>query len=222
MSSPLSPKQPLVIIGAGGHGQVLADLALRDGFTVEGFVDQAIETGSMVMGIPILGTDSFLETANHDHFQLLMGVGLTIGLDRRLSLAEQFQEKGWRFSSLASESAIVSQRSKISVDGVQILAGAIIQRGSQIHAHSVINTGAIIEHDVKIGEGSFIGPGAVLNGGVEVGSRVLIGSGAILLPGVTVGNDAVVGGGSLVNKSVKSNTVVVGNPARAIGESHGE
>lgn len=46
-----------------------------------------------------------------------------------------------------------------------------------------------------------------------------IGFGATVLKGVTIGEGAIVGAGSMVTKDVAPFTVVVGNPARAIGSS---
>lgn len=51
---------------------------------------------------------------------------------------------------------------------------------------------------------------------VTVGDHVWVGGGAILLPGVTVGARAVVGAGAVVTRDVPEDTLVAGNPARAI------
>lgn len=51
-------------------------------------------------------------------------------------------------------------------------------------------------------------------GKVKIGNNVFIGAGSIVLPGVTIGNNVVIGAGSVVVKSVKSNSVVAGNPAK--------
>ncbi|MCK4347314.1 MAG: N-acetyltransferase, partial [Thermoplasmatales archaeon] len=88
-----------------------------------------------------------------------------------------------------------------------------------------------IPSDVKIGNEVFISPGVIftndkypkvkgewkqLNTIVE--DEVSIGAGAVVLPGVRIGRGAMVGAGAVVTKDVPSNAVVVGNPARVVGE----
>ena len=51
---------------------------------------------------------------------------------------------------------------------------------------------------------------------VVIEDNVFIGAGSILLSGVKIGKNAVVGAGSVVTKNVKSNILVVGNPAKLI------
>lgn len=53
-------------------------------------------------------------------------------------------------------------------------------------------------------------------GKVKIGSRVYIGHGAIILPGVIIEDNVLVAAGSVVTKSVPSNMVVAGNPAKII------
>ncbi|MBN1459729.1 MAG: acyltransferase [Armatimonadetes bacterium] len=52
---------------------------------------------------------------------------------------------------------------------------------------------------------------------VAIGENSFIGTRSIIMPGVSIGRNAIVGAGSVVTKDVDDNTVVVGNPARAIG-----
>ena len=51
-----------------------------------------------------------------------------------------------------------------------------------------------------------------------IGHSCVIGGGARIMPGVRIGNYSVVGAGSVVTKDVPNNTIVAGNPARAIKE----
>jgi maltose O-acetyltransferase len=51
---------------------------------------------------------------------------------------------------------------------------------------------------------------------ISIGDDVWLGGGAIVLPGVAIGDRAVVGAGSVVTSDVPADTVVAGNPARAV------
>lgn len=54
-------------------------------------------------------------------------------------------------------------------------------------------------------------------GRISVGNNVFIGLGSLILPGVTIGDNVVIGAGSVVNKSIPSNSVAAGVPARVLG-----
>lgn len=54
-------------------------------------------------------------------------------------------------------------------------------------------------------------------GKVIIGNNVYIGSSCIILPGVVIGDNVIVGAGSVVTKSVPSDSIVAGNPARILG-----
>ncbi len=91
-------------------------------------------------------------------------------------------------------------------------------------------------NEVRIGRHVMIGPGvqiytaahpvqaqARIQGSevakpIFISDNVWIGGAAVLLPGVSIGRNAVVGAGAVVTRSVPSNTVVAGNPARVIRE----
>lgn len=53
-------------------------------------------------------------------------------------------------------------------------------------------------------------------GAIKIEDNVYIGNGSIIMPGVTIGSNVVVGANSLVSKSVPSNTVVAGIPAKIV------
>ncbi len=54
----------IVIIGSGGHARVLADVCRTAGRPVRGFVDPKVTKGEFVAGIPVLGGDEILESAD--------------------------------------------------------------------------------------------------------------------------------------------------------------
>lgn len=52
---------------------------------------------------------------------------------------------------------------------------------------------------------------------IIIGDNVWLGVNVIVLPAVSIGENSIIGAGSLVNKSVPSNAICVGNPAKTIG-----
>ncbi len=53
-------------------------------------------------------------------------------------------------------------------------------------------------------------------GRVSIGNNVFVGANSVILPGVTIGDNVIIGAGSVITKSIDSNTVYAGNPARPI------
>ena len=99
-------------------------------------------------------------------------------------------------------------------EGSQILHGAVIQTGTQIGKHSIINTAASIDHDCMIKDFTFIGPNATLCGGVRIGEGSFIGAGAIILPYIKIGKNCTIGAGSVVTKNIEDGVTAYGNPAK--------
>jgi len=95
----------------------------------------------------------------------------------------------------------------------------VIGAQSEIGNYVIINRGACLGHHLKLNDFVSVGPGVVTGGGIAVGKGSLIGTGATLLPEIQIGDNCVVGAGSVVTKNIPNNTIVIGNPARAIGEN---
>lgn len=115
---------------------------------------------------------------------------------------------------------------------VEIQKGVKIGNRCKVSSHTFICEGVILEDDVFIGHNvTFINdryPRATNGDGqlqtesdwncipTVVGRGASIGSGATILCGITIGKNALIGAGSVVTKNVPCETVVAGNPARAI------
>ena len=98
--------------------------------------------------------------------------------------------------------------------GSQILHGSVIQVGTKIGKHCIINTAASIDHDCVLEDFTFIGPNATLCGGVEVGECSFIGANATVLPYIKIGKNCMIGAGSVVTKNIPDNSTAYGNPAK--------
>ena len=202
---------PLVIIGAGGHGRVVADLALRTGFSVAGFLDRSLEVRRD--GIPVLGGDDLMETMVKRQNRLAMGLGSRSAWKRRITLCERIDRLESSVPTLIDPEAGVMPSVEIG-RGTQVLMGARIQTGVTIEAWCVVNTAAVIEHDCWVHSNVHVAPGAILCGGVTVGEGAFIGAGSTVMEGVFVGAHATVGMGAVVIGDVPNGQVVAGIPAR--------
>ncbi len=206
----------VIIIGSGGHAQVLVDTLMTLGQKPFGYFDRdASKTGTQVLGISILGTDDQLQGDQFRGFELVLGVGSINRLSRRDLLFDQFKRWGYVFRSVVHPTATLSRFATLG-EGAQVLAGAIIQTGVRLAENVIVNTGAIVDHDCIIGAHTHIATGAVLSGGVTVGKNVLIGTGAIVKQGITIGDHVLVAAGAVVVHDVPAGVAVMGVPARQV------
>ena len=204
----------VLIIGAGGHGQVVADILLcarEAGIDVQpvGFLDDDPSlAGATILGLPVLGPLSCLERFSYE------GVIVAIGDNEiRARVFHSLQAKGERLITAVHPSAVIARDVEIG-RGVMICAGVVVNTGTIIGDNTILNTGCTIDHHSRIGPHAHIAPGAHLGGHVIVGEGSLVGIGAVVLPGRKVGDWSVVGAGAVVTKDVPPHTIVVGIPAK--------
>lgn len=210
----------VVVVGAGGHAQVVADCLLRarergGDTTPIGFVDDDPRfLGKSFLSLPVLGTIAELGSISHD------GVVVAIGNNRvREAIAAQLAGKGEKFVTVIHPSAIIAPDVLIA-DGAMLCAGCVVNTGSEIGAHVIVNTAGSIDHHNRIGAFAHVAPGVHLGGDVSVGKGSLIGIGATVSNGINIGEASIVGAGAVVIRNVEDHQVVVGVPASPIRDGH--
>jgi sugar O-acyltransferase (sialic acid O-acetyltransferase NeuD family) len=198
---------PVVVIGAGGHGKVVVSALLEAGINVRGiFDDDEKKWGLEVLGVPVCGPVS--EAEQHGDFAIL-GIG---GNEMRKRLAESLNLR-WR--TIIHPRAWVHP-SVLLGEGSVAFAGAIIQPDTAVGNHVIVNTGALIDHDCEIGDYVHIAPGTKLAGQVKLEEGVFLGIGSSAIPGVSVGAWTTVGAGAAVVNDLPANVTAVGVPARVL------
>lgn len=190
---------PLVILGAGGHAKVLLSLAQASGLNVFGVCDPELaqQGCDQWRGVRALGGDEALDAMDPASVGLINGIGQLVGSTGRRKVFERLKAKGFRFPALVHPAAWVDASASLE-EGVQVMAGAVIQADVKIGSNSIINTGASLDHDCYLGAHVHVAPGATLCGNVQVKDRAFIASGATVIQGLTVGEDAVVGAGAVL------------------------
>jgi sugar O-acyltransferase (sialic acid O-acetyltransferase NeuD family) len=204
----------LLILGAGGHGRAVADLARACGFTVAGFTDRSLAAGSP--GTPVLGTDAELVALIRPQ-QIdggVVGVGNT-ALTRRAQLYDVLVAAGVPQPALVHPRAVASPSAEVGAGSV-VFAGCVLGSGVRIRANAVLYSGVVVEHECTIADHGYLSPGVVLSGQVVVEAGAFLGAGAVVLPGLRIGAGAVVAAGAVVTADVAAGQTVMGVPARAV------
>lgn len=208
--------QRIVILGAGGHAQVVADILMRAravGNAVDpvGYLDDnPMSQGRTLLGLPVLGPIDGLSAVAHDAVIIAIGSNFI-----RRKLFDQLSAQGEELAKAIHPAAVIASHSDIG-PGTMICAGAIVNPGSIIGANVILNTGCTVDHHNRIDHHVHIGPGSHLGGDVEIGEGTLVGIGATIMPQRRIGSWSVVGAGALVHSNLPSKTVAVGVPARII------
>jgi len=208
--------EKVIIIGGGGHAKVLIDCLQLSKAKIIGITDiNSNVSNSYFRDVEVIGTDEVIFQYMPKDILLVNGLGFIGKLNHREAVYEQFKNKGYRFAIVIHPSAVISFDVVLS-EGVQIMAGSVIQPDCVIGANSIINTKVAIDHDCTIAENVHIAPGAVLCGNVTIGHSVFIGAGTTIIPGVTIGSNSIIGAGALVNKYIPANTKAFGVPAKVV------
>lgn len=209
-------EKPVIIIGAGGHAKVLLDILLDTNAKVLGFLDNdASLHGRKIFDIPVLGMDEDIARYSPAEVELVNGIGSVGVVTLRRKIFDKFKDMGFRFRQVIHPSAIISTRATFG-DGVQVMAGAVINIGTHIGDDSIINTKASVDHDCHIGNHVHIAPGCTLCGGVSVGDETMIGTGSSVIQGISIGARCLVRAGSNVFHFVPNEHRGYGNPMKFV------
>ncbi|MXN65573.1 hypothetical protein GR183_11730 [Stappia sp. GBMRC 2046] len=184
----------LIILGAGGHAKVVAELAQLQGWVVQGFFDPALPADSTVLGLPLLEKDPFDRPAWMKERAFFVAIGDN---DIRWREFRRLIDIGVTIPTLVHPTAIVSPSATIGAGSV-VMAGAVVQSEARVGEAAVINTSASIDHDCAVKDGAFIGPGAILCGHVSVAEHAFVGAGSIVMPKAEIGIHAFVKAGTRV------------------------
>lgn len=202
----------LAILGASGHGKVIADTALLLGWDDIVFYDDAWPEIDFNGHWPVAGNTEDLLNARAKYAGVVVGIGDNSIRQGKLELLRDYD---FQLASVVHPTAYVSSFAEIGCGSV-VFANATINADARVGSGAIINTGAVIEHDCVLGDCVHVSPNAVMAGGAKAEDRVWLGAGAVVKQLVVVGAGAIVGMGAAVIEDVPSGETVVGNPARAL------
>lgn len=201
----------LAILGAGGHGKVVADTAELLGFQVV-FFDDSFPNVLFIEKWPVIGHSKALESLGHSY----SGVFIAIG-DNNLREQKflQFRRLGLKLTSLIHPSAAVSRYACISF-GTIVMANVVINAYASVGSGCIINSNVTVEHDCCLEDFVHISPGAQLAGNVTIFRGAWVGIGASVKQGVQVGSGSLVGAGAVVVGDIPMGVISYGVPAKIV------
>lgn len=202
-------KNVLGIVGASGHGKVLADIALACGISdIVFFDDDANKAGLTHYGFPVVGP---LSVVGYDTCeQYIVAIGNNVVRQR---VQRSLVSRNCHLTSLIHPFSCVSPSAQIG-EGVVVMPGAVINACVQIGDGCIVNTGSSVDHDCLLGKFCHISPGVHLAGSVKFGDLVWAGIGAIVINNISVAPESIIGAGSVVVDDIVVSGTYVGVPAK--------
>lgn len=194
----------LVIIGAGGHGKVAADIAVKNGYEEIIFLDDD-EAVKACGRYPVIGKSEKIGETDGD---VIAAIGNPVV---RKAIQESVGEE--RLTILIHPDAVIAEDVVIG-KGTIIMAGAVVNPGSRIGRGCIINTCASVDHDCKLGEYVHVAVGAHVAGHVEIGNRTWIGAGAIVSNNIKICGGCIIGAGAVVIRDIEEDGTYIGVPVR--------
>ena len=200
----------VIIIGAGGHAKVIADIIYKSGDNLIGFLDDNLDNKGkeIYLGKKVLGTTKDIENYNKNYF--IIGIGNN-SIRKKIN-----NENNLKLYTAIHPSAIIAEDVKIGIGSV-IMAGVVINPGTVIGKNCIINTCSSLDHDNLLEDYVHISPGAHLAGTVSVKEGTWICTGATIINNITIAQNNIIGAGSVVIKDInEENGTYVGVPVKML------
>ena len=202
----------LAILGASGHGKVVAEIALSAGWCIVEFYDDAFPAKASIDNFSIKGSfHNLIKIADeYDGFHVAIGDNRT-----RLDILNKLLDLDLPCPTIISPAAVISSTAKLG-SGISIMPNVVVNAKTVLGDGVILNTSCSVDHDCKVAAGVHICPGAHLAGDVCIGICSLVGIGSNIIQGKVIGNDTIIGAGSAVISNIPNNATAVGVPSKII------
>ena len=196
----------IAIIGAGGHGKVIGEIALLNQYDIVDFYDDKInEIKNFPFNISGNVEDLKNKFKNYDSFFVAIGNNYV-----RSDYFDGLKKQNANIVSLIHPKSTISKFCVLG-KGICVMANAVINTDVLIKDGVIINTSASIDHDCLIEDFSHISPNCSLSGNVKVGKFTHLGTGTAVHPDITIGDNVRAGIGSRIYKNVVDKEVIKNN-----------
>ena len=203
----------IVVLGAGGHAKVVADIIIKTKNILIGFLDDNVAIGNTIIRynnqeLKVIGkiNDSIKLFNQYKDLEFIIAIGNN---EIRKSLSNEYNLP---YTTLVHPSANIGVDVKLG-KGTVIMPNVIINPGTNVGNHCIINSGAIIEHDNIIEDYVHVSPNATLCGTVKIGAMTHIGAGSTVKNNIEICGGCVIGAGSVVVKDILEQGTYIGVPS---------
>lgn len=200
-------KEKLIIVGAGGHGKVCADIAKLMGYKDIVFLDDNLNL-KHCGGYRVIGPTMCATELDGDIF-------VAIGDNEIRRYFYNSLPKN-RLATLIHPKAVIADTVRIG-HGTVVMAGSVINADAQIGEGCIINTCSSIDHDCIVGDFVHIAVGCHVAGTVSVGDCCFLGAGSVLINNINICNNSKLGAGAVAVVDINQPGIYVGIPAKMIG-----
>jgi len=197
----------VIVLGGSGHAKVIADIILKSGDNLVGFLDDNEEIQGKIIfdNKKVLG--KIVDCLDYNDICFIIGIGNN---KTRKMIGEEYNLNWY---TAIHPNAVIADDVEIG-DGTVVMAGTVINTGTKIGKHCIINTASSIDHDNIIEDYVHISPGAHLAGTVTIKNSSWICSGVTVINNIIIEKNNIIGAGAVVVKNiVTENCTFVGVPA---------
>lgn len=196
----------VIILGAGGFAKQAIEAFELSGSKIKGLLDD----GPVVelLGYPILGKIESLSKILSPHDKIFCGIG---NVQTRKLLFYKFPN---RWVNCIHPNANISKYSTIG-HGNYIGPGVCIMPKAIVGNNNILDCSTVISHDSVVGDHNHLAANSCLLGNVRIENCNLIGANSTILPGKTMISNNILGAGAVLTKSIDSNQILTGIPAKS-------
>lgn len=202
----------LIVFGAGGHGRVAADAAVRSGTfarVVASDRNPATWGGELLPGVPVLPPQALADLPQPRAVHVAIGDNTA-----RREEATRLTALG-PLASIQHPLASVAASARVA-PGCLLAAQCVVAPMAEVGVGVIVNHGAVVDHDCRVADWAHIAPGARLGGAVQVGEAALVGAGSTVLRDLRVGAAATLGAGAVLLHDLPNGESWAGVPARLL------
>ncbi|MFT4144727.1 MAG: acetyltransferase [Mobilitalea sp.] len=204
-------KDKLLILGAGGHGKVIADSALKMNCWKEiAFLE---DNPAKAEGFPYVILAKFEDFEQFlGEYDMIAGIGAN---RKREEIQLKLEAAGASIATILHPNVILGGNVTIG-EGSVVMAGVIINTDTKIGKGCILNTAATIDHENNIEDFVHLSPGVHTAGNVKVGTLTWLGIGSSVIQNITIEKDCMIGAGAVVVNNLQVTGIYLGVPAKLI------